>query len=475
MTVLEMKEKNNKEEIVRTALEKAKQSQDALNAVVSFVEVDKQLEELKEKETSLPFYGVPIALKDNVSTKGIRTTASSRILDDYIPVFDAHIVKKLKEAGAVIIAKTSMDELGMGGTNLSAYTGPVLNPYDTSRISGGSSGGSAALVAAGVVPFAIGSDTGDSVRKPASFCGVVGMKPTYGRISRYGIIPYASSLDHVAYFTRSVKDAALSLEVLAGRDDNDITSSQLPVETYLKNCQGDLKGKRIVVLKNVVDSIGEERIVASFEELITKMEEAGAIVTSLSMDRDLLRSMVGTYYIISNCEATANHSNLDGLRFGVQESGEDVEDVMTNSRTKGLSTYIRKRFVIGGYGLSEENQERLFKKAQRVRRKLVDEFQALLKDADVVIAPASGQAATKLEGASAGDPLSDECLIAENYLVLGNFSGYPSITVPMCMVDGLPVGVNLTSKPFTESELFNIAFGVENITGYYDCKAEVEA
>ena len=469
-----MKEKVNKEEIVRKALEKAKQSQEVLNAVVSFVEVDEQLEILKGKDEALPFYSVPIALKDNVSTKGIRTTASSRILDDYVPVYDAHIVTKLKEAGAVIIAKTSMDELGMGGTNLSAYTGPVLNPYDTTRISGGSSGGSAALVAAGVVPFAIGSDTGDSVRKPASFCGIVGMKPSYGRISRYGIIPYASSLDHVAYFTRSVKDAALSLEVLAGRDDHDVTSSSLPVDSYLENCLGDLKGKKIVVLQNIIDSISDKRLVDSFAELIVKMKAAGAVVTAMSMDRDLLRSMLATYYIISNCEATANHSNLDGLRFGVQENGEDVEEVMTNSRTKGLSAYIRKRFVIGGYGLLEENQERLFKKAQRVRRKLVDEFKTLLVDADVVIAPASGKVATKLEGEPAGDPLSDEYLIVENHLLLGNFSGYPSITVPMCMIDGLPVGVNLTSKPFTESELFNIALGVENITGYYDCKAEVE-
>ena len=473
MAILELLDRDDKLLLIEKALQEARKSQDKLNAVVSFVEVEEQLAYLKTLDPSLPFYGIPIVLKDNVSTKGIRTTASSRILDNYIPVYDAHIVKKLKEAGAILIAKTSMDELGMGGTNLSAYTGPVLNPYDSSRISGGSSGGSAALVAAGIVPFGIGSDTGDSVRKPASFCGLVGMKPSYGRISRYGIIPYASSLDHVAYFTRSVKDAALALEVLAGRDDNDTSSSFLPVDSYLEKCSGNLKGKKIVILQNVIDSISDQRIVDAFEKLIEDMKEAGALITSVTMDRDLLRAGLGVYYVIANCEASANHSNLDGIRFGKQESGENVEEVMINSRTKGLSAYIRKRFVIGAYGLLEENQDRLFKKAQRVRRKLVEALKESLKDADVIIAPASGKVATKLEGEKV-DPLSDENLICENHLVLGNFSGYPSITLPMCLVDGLPVGVNLTANAFDEANLFSIAFGVEQITGLIDLKAEVK-
>jgi len=232
MNFNDYKIKNDPQTAVMLALNKARSVQEKLNAIVSFVDPLSRLEELKQADTNGKMYGIPIVLKDNVNTKGILTTAGSHILGNYIAQYDATIVEKLTAAGAVLIAKSSLDEFGMGGTNLSAATGPVYNPYDLSRMSGGSSGGSAVLVASGVVPFAIGSDTGDSVRKPASFNGVVGFKPTYGRISRYGIIPYASSLDHVAFFTRNVADAATSLEVLAGRDDRDMTSLDLPVAPY---------------------------------------------------------------------------------------------------------------------------------------------------------------------------------------------------------------------------------------------------
>lgn len=217
--------------------------QPKLNAAVTMIEP-------KDNPNQGKLFGVPVILKDNINTKGIRTTASSRILDNYVPVYDATIVKKLNEAGAIFVCKASMDELGMGGTNKNAYTGAVHNPYDLDRISGGSSGGCAVLVASDAAPLAIGTDTGDSIRKPAAYTGVVGVKPTYGRISRYGIIPYASSLDHVGYFTTNIKDAALALEVLAGRDDKDMTSSFKPVEEYSKNLNGDLKGKTIGVLKD---------------------------------------------------------------------------------------------------------------------------------------------------------------------------------------------------------------------------------
>ena len=243
------KDRNNVESRVKEAYEKAQALQDKLNAVITFVDPEEQLKELPEDGA---FYGVPIVLKDNVNTKGIRTTAGSRILSNYVPVYDAEIVTKLKKAGAVCIAKASMDELAMGGTNLTCFTGPAYNPWDTRRMTVGSSGGSAALVASGVVPMAIGSDTGDSVRKPASFCGIVGVKPTYGRISRYGIIQYASSLDHVGYFTRSIEDAAATLKVLAGRDERDMTSSYNEVPDYSALLNDDIKGKKIAVIGNVI-------------------------------------------------------------------------------------------------------------------------------------------------------------------------------------------------------------------------------
>ena len=242
-----VKDRSNVEKNVKEASEKAQALQGKLNAVITFVDTEEQLKDLPEEGL---LRGVPIALKDNVNTKGIRTTAGSRILSNYIPIYNAEIADRLKKAGAVTIAKASMDELAMGGTNLSCFTGAAHNPWDTRRMTGGSSGGSAALVAAGVVPMAIGSDTGDSVRKPASYCGVVGVKPTYGRISRYGIIPYASSLDHVGYFTRNIEDACVTLKVLAGRDERDMTSSNREVPDYSALLNSDISGKKIAVIKN---------------------------------------------------------------------------------------------------------------------------------------------------------------------------------------------------------------------------------
>ncbi|MBR2067589.1 MAG: aspartyl/glutamyl-tRNA amidotransferase subunit A [Solobacterium sp.] len=464
------KNKEGAKERCLKAYEEAKKLQDKLNHVITFIDPSEQCEEIKEGKMA----GVPIALKDNVNTKGIKTTAASQILSNYVPIYDAHIATKLKDAGAVCIAKTSMDELAMGGTNLTSFIGPAYNPWDTRRMTGGSSGGSAAIVASGTVPMAIGSDTGDSVRKPASFCGVVGVKPTYGRISRYGIIPYASSLDHVGYFTRSVEDAALTLEVLAGRDDRDMTSSYREVEAYSELLNGDLKGKRIAILKNVTDALHEEETRKIFFDLMKKMEEKGAIVEEVSLDENLMKAILPTYYLIANCEATSNHSNLDGLRFGYREEGSDMQEIMTNTRTKGFGPLIRRRFVIGSYGLFEENQERLFRKGQKVRRLIVEEVKSCLEKYDAIVAPASGSIAPLIDAQKDQDELSDEYLITENYMALANFSGYPSMTVPMGFIDGCPIGINITCGAFEEVKMFNIAEGIEEITGYKDLKAEVK-
>lgn len=451
------------------ALEKAKKLQPELNDVITFVDPQEQLDNLPE--TGL-MRGVPIALKDNVCTKGILTTAASNILKNYVPVYDAEIVTKLKNAGAVCIAKSSMDELAMGGTNLTANIGPAHNPYDVTRITGGSSGGSAALVASGVVPMAIGSDTGDSVRKPASYCGVVGVKPTYGRISRYGVIPYASSLDHVGYFTRSIEDACISLEVLAGRDDRDMTSSNREVPKYSALLNSDMHGKKIAILSNVVDSIKNKETVKLFNDLMEKLRKRGAVVEEYTFDEALMRAILPTYYLIANCEATSNHSNLDGIRFGVRKEGADMAEIMTNTRTEGFGPLIRRRFVIGSYGLFEENQERLFRKAQKVRRLIVDAMRDCLKDYDCIIAPASGSIAPHIEGDYNEDQLSEDYLISENYMAMANFSGYPSMTVPMGFIEGCPIGVNLTTRAFDEETMFDIGKAIEEITGYKDLKVE---
>ena len=451
------------------ALEKAKKLQPELNDVITFVDPQEQLDNLPE--TGL-MRGVPIALKDNVCTKGILTTAASNILKNYVPVYDAEIVTKLKNAGAVCIAKSSMDELAMGGTNLTANIGPAHNPYDVTRITGGSSGGSAALVASGVVPMAIGSDTGDSVRKPASYCGVVGVKPTYDRISRYGVIPYASSLDHVGYFTRSIEDACISLEVLAGRDDRDMTSSNREVPKYSALLNSDMHGKKIAILSNVVDSIKNKETMKLFNDLMEELRKRGAVVEEYTFDEALMRAILPTYYLIANCEATSNHSNLDGIRFGVRKEGADMAEIMTNTRTEGFGPLIRRRFVIGSYGLFEENQERLFRKAQKVRRLIVDAMRECLKDYDCIIAPASGSIAPHIEGDYNEDQLSEDYLISENYMAMANFSGYPSMTVPMGFIEGCPIGVNLTTRAFDEETMFDIGKAIEEITGYKDLKVE---
>lgn len=438
-------------------------AQKKLNAIVTFIDPSEQIEAVKKMDESLPLYGVPIAIKDNFNTKGIRTTASSRILDNYIPIYDATVIQKLKDAGAILFAKTSMDELGMGGTNLNAYTGKVNNPYDVNRISGGSSGGSAALVAEGVVPVAMGTDTGDSIRKPAAYCGVVGFKPTYGRISRYGVIPYASSLDHVGFFTTCIKDAARMLQVCAGRDDHDMTSSYEKIEEYEKNLNSDIRGKKIAVLDNVMNSIEDQRIVDNFNEVIEKLEKRGAIVERVSMDETLLQTLLPVYLIIANAEACANHSNLDGVRFGMREEGHDLEEIMINSRTKGFSSAVRKRFVLGSYSLFVENQEKLFRKAQKVRRVIVDEYKKILEQYDCVIASAAPTVAPHPED-SVGEKMSDTYLVAENFMILGNMSGYPSLTLPSGFVEGLPIGINVTAKAFDEQNLLNICKAIEEET-----------
>lgn len=466
-----VKDREHVEERVKEACDKAHVYQDSLNAVITFVDPAEQLENLPEEGL---MRGVPIVLKDNVNTKGVLTTAGSRILSSYVPVYDAEIAVRLREAGAVNIAKASMDELAMGGTNKTAYIGPCHNPWDTRRMTGGSSGGSAALVASGVVPMAIGSDTGDSVRKPASYCGVVGVKPTYGRISRYGIIPYASSLDHVGYFTRNVEDACVTLKVLAGRDERDMTSSLREVPDYSALLNSDIKGKKIAVIRNVVDGVATPEIVTMFNELCRKLRDRGAVVDEYKFDEDLMNAILPTYFIIANCEATSNHSNLDGIRFGVREDGADMAEIMTNSRTKGFCSLIRRRFVIGSYGLFEENQERIFRKAQKVRRKIVEAMDECLKDYDCLMAPAAGTIAPFIDDQADQDALGEESMVAENYMAMGNFSGYPSMTQPMGFVDGCPVGVNITCRAFEETEMFDIAKAIEEETGLKDLVAEVK-
>ncbi|MBO4540446.1 MAG: Asp-tRNA(Asn)/Glu-tRNA(Gln) amidotransferase subunit GatA [Bacilli bacterium] len=451
--------------LVQEALERARENDD--NAFESLVE-EQAIEEakaLEEPEADNPLWGIPFVLKDNYSTKGIETTASSNILNGYIPLFDATVYAKLKEKKAILIGKTTLDELAMGGTGTTGHNGKTFNPWDPTheRLIGGSSCGSAACVAAGIVPFALGSDTGDSVRKPASYAGLVGFKPTWGRISRFGLFPFAPSLDHVAYFTRDVKDAALLLDVLSGRDPHDLTSSPLPAEVFEEDLEKPLKGAKIAVIDDIVKTISDQKLREGFDRSLAELEKAGIEIGHVNFGEALLQSVHVTYIVISCAEATSNDANLDGIKFGPFHSGETYQDVMFQARTKGFSELIKRRFVIGSFSLMRENQDVLFRRAQKNRRKIVDRLNEILGEYDAIYVPAVPSVAPKF--ASSSDKLSDEYLIADNHLALGNFGGLPSITVPLMIKDGLPIGANLTSGAFTEKKLFSLAKVLEKITG----------
>lgn len=458
-------------ELTLEAIKRAKEDNNNAFETILEKEAIEIASNLKEPEVDNIFWGIPVGIKDNFSTKGILTTGSSEILRDYVPVFNATVVQKLLDAHAVPIAKTTLDELAMGGTGTTGHKGITYNPYDPShtRLVGGSSCGSAAMVSNAIAPFALGSDTGDSVRKPASYAGLVGFKPTWGRISRFGLFPFAPSLDHVAYFTRSVEDSALSLSLLAGRDNHDATSSTKPVEDYTKNINNPIKDVKIAVLREVVDSIDDKYVLEAFNNTIKELEKQGAIVEYVDFSMKLLESIYPTYMVISCAEATSNNANLDGIKFGPRYEADTYTDVMIKARTKGFCELIRRRFIIGSFALMRENQNDLFLRAQKARRLIVNRTNEILSDYDFIYVPAAPSIAPKFSDSS--DRLSNNYLIADNILVLGNFAGLPSLTLPIGKEDNMPFGANVMGRAFEEAKVFNVAKAIENIVGLANMSA----
>lgn len=444
--------------------QEAEFQQKRLNAFVTITK-EKAYKDLKKADFISLLSGIPYVLKDNYNTKGIRTTASSLMLEDYIPIYNAHVVDLLNQQGSCLIGKSSMDELAMGGTNQSALTGIVYNPWDRTRIAGGSSGGSAALVASGVVPFALGSDTGDSIRKPAGYCGVVGFKPTWGRISRYGLIPYASSLDHVGAFTRNVRDMAIVIETLAGHDEKDMTSSIREVPHYLENLNDNIKGLKIGVLKSISDEIIDIEVKENFDSIICKLQGLGAVVEDITMPSNLMKAILPTYTIIANAEATSNHACLDGIKYGNRQDGETIDEIILHSRTHGFSHYIKRRFILGNLALATENQERMFKKAQKVRRLIVEELNRIYEDYDVILTP-NGRGIAPKVNEIVNNYLYDDHVILESHLCLANLAGLPALSLPSGFVDGMPISVHLMGRIFEEQTVFNVAYALENILDF---------
>ena len=461
-------------ELAKEAIKLAKEDTNNAFEYIMEEEALKIAESLKEPEVNNPLWGVPFVIKDNMSTKDIPTTASSNILRGYVPVFDATVVEKLKKAHAVPIGKTTLDELAMGGTGTSGHLGITYNPYDRShtRLVGGSSCGSAAVTADGIVPFALGSDTGDSTRKPASYAGLVGFKPTWGRISRYGLFPFAPSLDSVGIFTRNVKDCAYVLNATAGHDVHDATSSVKPVDDYAKDIEKCDKKYKIAVIQEIFDAVKDEDIKKAFLDNVKKLKDLGFVVDFVHMDNKILSSLFATYFVISCAEATSNNANLDGIKFGPLSKGDTYEEVMKNARTVGFSELIKRRFIIGSFALMKENKDELFVRAQRNRRLIVSKLDEIYKDYDFIYSIAAPTIAPKIGEAS--DRLSDEYLIADNHLVLGNFAGLPSLTLPLGFKDNMPFGVNVMGRAFDEVGVFKMSYEIEKLTGLKNICAKGE-
>ena len=454
------------EELIKESLQKSHELQEKCNAFVTILDEAKEIEVTEDLLS-----GIPYGIKDNYSTKGILSTGSSNTLKDYIPFFTATAISNLESHGAVAVNKTVMDEFGMGGTGTTGHTGVVRNPWDKTRMCAGSSAGSACAVAAGVYPYATGSDTGDSIRKPAAYCGIVGYKPTYGMISRYGLFPFASSLDHCGVLTRNVEDAAIVVDAMKGIDKNDMTSWNSKNVHLLAALTGNVKGKKLCYIKEICDisnypDASEElkEHLENFKKTVDLAISLGMEVEEVSVDQTLLNAVASTYVVISCAEATSNMSNLTGFIFGPRGEGKTYIEQMKDYRTKGFSPLIKRRFVIGSYVLQAENKDRYFHNAQRVRRLLVDTWNKLFEKYDAVILPVGSGPAKHLDGSL--DILDKNTVALEEHLQIGNFGGYPSITIPNGFIDHMPVAFNITGKCYDDENVLNIAYAFENAMEY---------
>lgn len=464
--------KNNEitsKDLIKESLEKSHKLNEKCNAFVTILD-----DAVDNKITDNLLSGIPYGIKDNYSTKDILTTGSSNTLKDYIPFFDATCVANLKKCGAVAVNKTAMDEFGMGGTGTTAHTGIIRNPWDITRSCAGSSSGSAAAVAAGVYPYALGSDTGDSIRKPAAFCGIVGYKPTYGMISRYGLFPFASSLDTCGVLTRSVEDAAIVVDAMKGKDENDATSWDSSNIHLYDSLNKNSTGKKLFYIKEIVNLDNYPKAndtlkkhLNNFYDTINKLKDVGYTVDEISIDKELLNAIPSIYVCLSCAEATSNLSNLTGIIFGPRGNGDNIYEMIKDHRTKGFSPLIKRRLVIGSYILQKENQERYFVNAARARRLIVDKMKELFSIYDALILPVSTGPAPLLE--KIDDELNeDDTALLEEHLQIGNFGGFPSITIPNGFINNLPVGINITGNCYDDVNVLNIAYKLESLMNYKD-------
>ena len=418
-----------------------------------------------------PLAGVPIALKDNLCTRGMRTTASSRIIKNFVPPYDATVVRRLEAAGAVIVGKTNCDEFAMGSSNENSAFGPVRNPWATDRTPGGSSGGSAAAVAARCVPVALGSDTGGSIRQPGAFCGIVGLKPTYGRVSRYGLLAFASSLDQIGPLTRTVGDAALTLSVIAGADDRDSTSARQPVPDFTASLTGKVRDVRVGVPRAFVSEGVDEGVRRAFDESLTTLRDAGAALVDIELPH--AKYAIPVYYLVATAEASSNLARYDGVRYGHRaKDAKDLKGMYSLTRDEGFGPEVKRRIMLGTYVLSAGYYDAFYLKALQVRTLLRRDYEQAFEKVDVVAMPASPVPPFRL-GEKTADPL--QMYLTDIFTVSANLAGLPGISVPCGFAgDRLPVGLQLTGKTFDEETLLRVADAYERATDWHKQKPNLQ-
>ena len=451
-------------EIVRTTLDRIETDNERLNAYLTINRENASIAatamdaDIRSAIKTKPLAGIPVVVKDNLCAAGVRTTCGSQILGNYLPPYTATAVKKLEDAGAILVAKANMDEFAMGSSTENSAFGTVRNPINTDYVPGGSSGGSAVAVAAGHVPVSLGSDTGGSIRQPASFCGIVGLKPTYGRVSRFGLVAYASSLDQIGPFSTSVKDAARVLTAISGHDRYDSTSANEPVPNYLSALTGDIKGLRVGVPPECFGEGLDAEVKASVEAAITRLKERGAEIVEVHLPHT--KYVVAVYYLIATAEASSNLARFDGVRYGYRtEDARSLSELYRRTRDEGFGAEVKRRIMLGTFALSSGYYDAYYEKAQRVRAMLANDFAEAFKKCDVIATPTAPTPAFKV-GEKSDDPLA--MYLGDIYTVTINLAGVPALSIPCGASSAeLPIGLQLIGNHFDEARLLNAAFAYE--------------
>ena len=468
LTVHELQEKIKNGELTTKEILQAyinridEKEKDVQAFVTTLTEEAEKKEEVHKKiesgEIEGDLAGIPIGIKDNICTKGIKTTCASKMLEDFISPYNATVMEKINDENMILLGKLNMDEFAMGGSTEHSYFKKTRNPWDLNRVPGGSSGGSASAVAAGMVPWALGSDTGGSIRQPASFCGVVGLKPTYGLVSRYGLVAFASSLDQIGPITKDVKDSAILLNIIAGHDKKDTTSVNIEKKDYVKALKNDVKGLKIGVPKEFLAEGTQPEVKKKIEEAIQIYKELGAVVEEISLD--VAKYSLATYHIIACAEASSNLGRFDGIRYGYRAKDyKDLNELFVKSRSEGFGNEVKRRIILGTYVLSSGYYDAYYKKAQKVRSLVMNEFNKAFQKYDVLLTPTSPTVAFKI-GEKTSNPL--EMYLSDICTVSVNIAGLPGISIP-CGVDSnnMPIGMQLIGNKFQEETILNAAYTFE--------------